>query len=67
MSTTWVAPFLPRAGEAVDEHEPALGVGVVDHDRLAVLGGEDVAGPLRVGVGEVLGAAEDPHDLEVGP
>ena len=58
--------LLARAVQAVGEHQPALGVGVVDHDRLAVLGREDVARALRVGVGEVLRAAQDAHHLHVG-
>ena len=33
-----------RVGEAVGQHEPALGVGVVDLDRHAGLGAHDVAG-----------------------
>ena len=35
--------LLAGAGQAVGEDEAALGVGVVHHDRLAVLGREDVA------------------------
>ena len=37
-----------RVGEAVGQHEPALGVGVVDLDRHAGLGAHDVAGLHRV-------------------
>ena len=44
--------------ERVGEHEPSLGVGVDDLDRLAVRGAEDVAGPERVAAGQVLGGGE---------
>ena len=54
-------PLLARAGQAVHQHQPALGVGVVDHHRLAVLGEEDVAGALGVRVRHVLGAAQHAH------
>ena len=30
-------------GKAVAEHEASFGIGVIDHDRLSVLGGKDVA------------------------
>ena len=36
--------FFAGAGERVRQHQPALGVGVVHHDRLAVPGDEDVSG-----------------------
>ena len=38
----------------VGEHEPALGVGVDDLDRLAGHGLDDVARPLRLAVRHVL-------------
>ena len=53
-----------RVGEAVGQHEPALGVGVVDLDRHAGLGAHDVAGLDRAAARQVLGRADhagDPH------
>ena len=58
-SSTCVAPSRRDVPERVGEHEPALGVGVDDLDRLAVRGAEDVAGPERVAAGQVLGGGED--------
>ena len=51
--------LLPRVPERVGEHEPALGVGVDDLDRLAVGGREDVAGPERVAARHVLRRGDD--------
>ena len=55
-----------RAGvvQAVRQHQPALGVGVVDLDRLAVRGPDDVIG-LEGGLADhVLGRADHRHDLD---
>ena len=51
--------LLPRVPERVGEHEAALGVGVGDLDRLAVGGGDDVAGPVGVAARHVLGGRGD--------
>ena len=47
-----------RVGDAVAEHEPALGVGVVDLDRRPVAGGDDVAGLDGGAARQVLGRAD---------
>ena len=52
--------------EAVGEHEPALGVGVEDFDRLAVANRDDVARLERGAARHVVGAAEEPDDLRSG-
>ena len=44
-----------RVDERVGEHEAALGVRVRDLDRLAVRGGEDVAGAEAAAAHDVLG------------
>ena len=46
-----VAALAPGVGDAVAEHHPALGVGVVDLDRRPVQRGDDVAGLDRPGPG----------------
>ena len=52
--------------QAVGQHEPALGVGVVDLDRFAVLSGDDVAGLDRTPAREVLGRTDDGHHASLG-
>ena len=56
--------FFARQIQAVRENQTAFGVGVVDHDGLAVLRIEDVAGKLGVGVGRVFGGGDDSGDIE---
>ena len=47
--------------EAVGQHQPSLGVGVVDLDRLAVGRRDDVPGLDRAAARQVLGGAHDRH------
>ena len=53
-----------RMTEAVGQHQPALGVRVVDLDRPAVGGGDDVPGLDRPPAGQVLGRAHDRDQLD---
>ena len=46
-------------GDAVGQHETALGVGVVNLDRLSALADENVVGTNRTGADGVLGDAQD--------
>ena len=63
-SMTWVAPERARVVQAVGQDEPALGVGVVDLDRLAVGRGDDVVGLEGRHADHVLGRADHRHDLD---
>ena len=51
--------LLPRVPERVRQHQPPLGVGVRDLDRLAVHRREDVAGAVRAAADHVLRRADD--------
>ena len=59
-----VGAELDRVGEGVGEDQPALGVGVVHLDRLAVELGDDVAGLDRGAAGHVLGGGDDREDVD---
>ena len=50
--------------QAVGQHQPALGVGVRDLDRLAVGGADDVVGPHAGRRHQVLDGADHGHDLD---
>ena len=56
--------LLARVDERVGEHEPALGVGVRDLDRLAVRGRENVAGAEAAAAHDVLGRGDDRQDAD---
>ena len=66
-STSRSHPSRARVRDAVGEHEPPLGVGVVDLDRRAVERADDVAGLDRAAAGKVLGRADDPEDADRQP
>ncbi len=53
--------------ERVGEHEPSLGVGVRDLDRLAVERGHDVAGPVRPPARHVLAGRHDREHAQRKP
>ena len=59
--------LLHGVGEGVGEDEAALGVGVVDLDRLAVHRGDDVAGLHRASARHVLGRGHDSRDPDRKP
>ena len=51
--------------KAVRQNQPALGIGVIDHDRLAVLRIKDVARPLRIRIGKILGGRDNARHMDI--
>ena len=58
---------LARVGDGVGEDDAAFGVGVHDLDVLAVVGRDDVAGPIGVAAGHVFGAGDEADDVALQP
>ena len=51
--------------QPIRKNETAFRIRVVNHDGFAVLGIKNIARPLRIGIGKILGRGDDAGDIDV--